>query len=69
MRFVLHLDDKTWSKVSRRLQRRGITGSPAEVIEVLLATALTEDPGSSDPTNTSTRILLLLGKIRVEQED
>lgn len=72
MRFTVTIDDKAWAKFSRRLERKGIAGQPAEVLEALIATTLTSEDPIPTPTAradgvTSTSIMMVLGRIKVEQ--
>lgn len=72
MKFVVWVDHKLWEKCARRLERLGITGPPAEILEALLSTALMSDDAPAkhvgDTTiTTSTSIMLILGRIKVEQ--
>lgn len=71
MQFMVKIDDRAWAKFARRLARHGITGEPAEVLEALIATTLTDESarpmGLGDNPATSTSILMTLGRVKVER--
>ena len=72
MKFVVRIDNKLWEKHARRLEKQGIVGPPAEILETILSTSLMHDPNAApkhvgDTTITSTSVMLILGRIKVEQ--
>lgn len=70
MQFLVTIDAKVWEKAVRRLERKGVAGPAAEVLEALLSTALMDEAPPTkhvgDTTITSTTIMLTLGRIKVE---
>ena len=73
MRFDVRIDNKVWGRLAKRLAGQGLTGAPADLLEALLATAVTNDTKPVRPASlaslTSTSIMVIPGKIRVVQVD
>lgn len=70
MKFTVEIDDKVWARCAKALARSGFAGTPAEVLEAVLATAMTEPPAKhvGDTTISSTSVMLTLGQLKVRQE-
>lgn len=66
MRLTVTIDDRAWAKFAARVARE-LDESPTDIIEGAVAYALTEDGKRSLGTNySSTSIMLLLGRVKVE---
>ena len=72
MRFLVTVEDKAWAKLAKRLETSGYTGSPAELLEGLLVTSITDDAPKrhvGEITLTSTSLMMIMGRVRVELLD
>ena len=75
MRFSVDINDKLWNKVVRRFEARGIIAdTDAELFEVIIATAIASENRDTsrlsreESSTSSMNVLILPGKIKVEEE-
>jgi len=69
MRFLVTIEPKSWAKLAKRLEARGYAGTPADLLEGLIVSTLTDEPSKKhigDTTLTSTSLMMILGRVKVE---